>query len=273
MTLPAPVVVIGGGRMGEAIVSGLLSAGACAVGDVVVTEPHVERRRELGDAHGVRTVAEATDALAGARIVLLAVKSQVIDEVVRGISGTLSEQAPDAVVVSIAAGVSCARLESVLGTGVPVVRVMPNTPAIVHEAMSVVSGGTDAGEEDVAMVVELFDTLGKTVVVDERYQDVSTALSGSGPAYVAIFVDALARAGVRHGLPRDVAQSLAVQTLLGTASLLDRTGEHPEELVDAVSSPGGTTIAAVEALEDGGFRSAVADAVSAAVERAKELGS
>jgi pyrroline-5-carboxylate reductase len=273
MTLPVPVVVVGGGRMGEAIVSGLLSAGAVSAADVVIAEPREERRRELGDAHGVRTVAGASDALTGAMLVLLAVKPQVVDEVARGISSTLSEDAPDAVVVSIAAGVSCARLESALGAGVPIVRVMPNTPALVHEAMSVVSGGTDAAEGDVAVVVELFDALGETVVVDERYQDVSTALSGSGPAYVAIFVDALARAGVRHGLPRDVAQSLAVQTLVGTASLLDRTGQHPEELVDAVSSPGGTTIAAVEALEDGGFRSAVADAVNAAVERAKELGS
>jgi pyrroline-5-carboxylate reductase len=138
--------------------------------------------------------------------------------------------------------------------------------------MAVVSGGRDATSEHLETVRTLFDALGATVVLDERYQDIATAISGSGPAYVALFVDALARAGVRQGLPRDVAQSLAVQTIKGTAVLIERSGMHPEELVDAVSSPGGTTIAGVEALEARGFRAAVGEAVAAACKRARELG-
>jgi pyrroline-5-carboxylate reductase len=188
--------------------------------------------------------------------------------VVRGVAGALCE----ALVVSIAAGISIARLESLLPAGTPVVRVMPNTPAMVGAGMSVVSGGSEANAEQVDLVRALFDELGDAVVLDERFQDAAGAISGCGPAYVALFVDALSRAGVRHGLSRDVAQHLAVQTLAGTAKLIEVTGQHPEQLVDAVTSPGGTTIAALEVLEARGFRAALADAVTAAVARSRELG-
>jgi pyrroline-5-carboxylate reductase len=257
--------------MGEAIVAGLLASGAVESGRIVVVEPDTERRRLLSERHGVACVEAGTDAVERAGTVVFAVKPQVIDDVVAGLAEAVGTAG--ALVVSIAAGISTARLESLLPLGVPVVRVMPNTPAMVRSGMSVVSGGAEAQDEDVAAVRELFESLGRVVVVDEGLQDVCTALSGSGPAYVAIFADALARAGVRHGLPRGIADTLAVQTMLGTAELLTETGQHPEQLVDAVSSPGGTTIAAVEALEDGGFRAAVADAVAAAVERSRELGS
>lgn len=255
--------------MGEAILGGLLSAGAFTHSDIVVAEPDEARCAQLESAHSVRCVAEAGEAAAGSATVLLAVKPQVIDDVVQSIADALD---PGALVVSIAAGVSCARLESLLKPGMAVVRVMPNTPALVGEGMSVVSGGTEASSEQVEQVRAMFAAIGHAVVLDERHQDVATAISGSGPAYVSILVDALARAGVRHGLTREVAQHLALQTLLGTAKLLEVTGQHPEALVDAVSSPGGTTIAAVERLESGGFRSAVGSAVEAAVKRAKELG-
>jgi pyrroline-5-carboxylate reductase len=263
------LVVIGGGRMGEAIVAGLLAYGALEANRVAVVEPSKERR-DVFASHDVRAVADAHEVVPDAEVVMLAVKPQVIDTALAHISADIR---PGTLVVSIAAGVSTARLESLVPDGTPVVRVMPNTPAMVGEGMAVVSGGLSATAEHVERVRSLFESVGDAVVLDERYQDAATAISGSGPAYVAIFIDALAAAGVRQGLARDVAQRLAVQTLRGTAALLARSGMHPAELVDAVASPGGTTIAAVEALEAGGLRAAVFDAVAAATARAKELGS
>ncbi len=262
------LAVIGGGRMGEAIVKGLLEAGSLASDRIVVAEPDARRRDTLHAAHGVGCVSTAAEALTGADVVIVAVKPQVIDEVVSGMADSVGR----VLVVSIAAGVSIARLESLLGPGTPVVRVMPNTPAMVGKGMSVVSGGAEASAEQVDIVRAFFAELGDAIVLDERYQDAAGAISGCGPAYVALFVDALARAGVRHGLPRDVAQHLAVQTLQGTAELIHASGQHPEQIVDAVTSPGGTTIAALEVLEARGFRAALADAVSAAVARSRELG-
>ncbi|MDH4140300.1 MAG: pyrroline-5-carboxylate reductase [Coriobacteriia bacterium] len=263
------LAVVGGGRMGEAIAKGLLSAEAILPEHIVIAEPVAERRKTLEAAHGVGCVATGAEAVRDADVVVIAVKPQVIDDVVAGLAADVG----DALVVSIAAGISCARLESLLPSGTPVVRVMPNTPAMVGAGMAVVSGGTEATAEHVGLVRELFALLGKAVVLNERYQDAATAISGSGPAYVALFVDALARAGVAQGLSREIAQQLAIQTVRGTADLLEHTGVHPEELVDGVASPGGTTIAAVEELESGGFRASVAKAVAAAVARAKELGS
>ena len=270
MSVPTRLAVIGGGRMGEAIIGGLLAAGSFAGGSIVVAEPDAGRRAALAASHGVRCVAEGREAVADATMVILAVKPHVLAAVVESIVGALR---PDAVVVSIAAGVSTARIESMLPADSVVVRVMPNTPALVRAGMAVVSGGSAATASQVEQVRGVFGALGQAIIVEERHQDAATAISGSGPAYVAILVDALSRAGVRHGLPRDVAQRLAVQTLRGTAELLEQTGQHPEALADAVASPGGTTIAAIEALEAGGFRASIGAAVTAAVERAKELGS
>lgn len=262
------LAVIGGGRMGEAIVGGLVASQAIACERITVAEPVASRREDLERALGVRCVASAAEALP-ADLVLLAVKPQVIDDVVSSIAPSLA----GSLVVSIAVGVSSARLESLLPAGTAVVRVMPNTPALVGEAMSVVSGGSEASAEQTELVARLFGLLGDSVVLVESYQDAAAAVSGSGPAYFALVVDALARGGVRQGLPRDVAQKLATQTMLGTAKLLAETGMHPEALVDGVTSPGGTTIAAVEALESRAVRAAFAEAVAAAVKRAKELGS
>lgn len=267
--LSGTLAVIGGGRMGEAIIAGLLAANAVTADSVVVSEPVAGRREELAGSYGVRCVADAAEAADAGDLVILAVKPQVIDAVLT----TIAPAVGGSLLISIAAGISCARLESALGEGAAVVRVMPNTPAMVGQGMAVVSGGSEATAEQVDLVRELFSLLGKAVVLEERYQDVATAISGSGPAYVAIFVDALARAGVRQGLSRDTAQTLAVQTVRGTADMIEQTGVHPEELVDGVSSPGGTTIAAIEALEASGFRASLGAAVNAAVKRAKELGS
>lgn len=262
------VTVIGGGRMGEAIVRGLLAAGSVTPERVTIAEPSTARRDELAQAHGVRCVADGSEALP-ADLALIAVKPQIAEAVVGG----LSEELGSSLVISIVAGFTCARLESLLPDGTPVVRVMPNTPAMVGEGMAVVSGGTETSPEQVILVESLFAQIGRSTVVDERYQNAATAISGSGPAYFALVIDALARAGVRQGLPRDVAQALAVQTMLGTARLLEETGVSPSSLIDNVASPGGTTIAAIEALEAGGLRAAFADAVAANVARSQELGS
>ncbi|MBN2248161.1 MAG: pyrroline-5-carboxylate reductase [Coriobacteriia bacterium] len=263
------LAIVGGGRMGEAIAAGLVASGVLAADRIVVAEPS-EQRREVFVRQGIATVADGHEVAGAAEIVVLAVKPQVIDAVLAHMA---DEIAPGAVVVSIAVGVTTSRLEALLPAGTPVVRVMPNTPTMVGQGMAVISGGSAASAEHVERVRTLFEAVGETVVIGEQAQDAAAAISGSGPAYAAMFVDALARAGVRQGLSRDVAQALAIQTLRGTMELLSRTGMHPEELVDGVTSPGGTTIAAVEALEAGGLRSAVSDGVAAAVRRAKELSS
>ena len=262
------IAVIGGGRMGEAIISGLISAGCVDPARVTVAEPNVARREELTSLYGVRCFEDGADALP-ADVVLLAVKPQIADVVVRGLAANVRSS----LLVSIVAGFSTARLESSLPDGTAVVRVMPNTPAIVGEGMAVVSGGSGASSEQIDLVRALFAQIGRSLVLDERYQNAATAISGSGPAYFALVIDALARAGVRQGLPRDIAQTLALQTMLGTAKMLDATGMHPEALIDGVSSPGGTTIAAVEVLESYALRAAFFEAVAANVERAEELGS
>lgn len=264
----ARIAVIGGGRMGEAIIAGLLGSGAVRATNLIVAEPDAARRKVLADTHGIATVESGFEAARDADVVVLAVKPQVIDGVVSELSQALSGR----LVISIAAGVSCARLESRLHEGTPVVRVMPNTPALVGEGMALISGGSEAGAAHVRLVTELFGAVGHTIVVDEESQDAGTAISGSGPAYFALVIDALARGGVAQGLTRETAEALAIQTMFGTARMLQETRMHPEALIDGVSSPGGTTIAAVERLEAGGVRAAFAEAVAAAVRRSKELG-
>lgn len=255
--------------MGEAIAAGLVSGGALAASAIAVAEPNAARR-EVFARHGIHTVADGHEVTGDAAMVLLAVKPQVFDAVLAHLADDIADEA---IVVSIAAGISTARIESHLKPGVAVVRVMPNTPAMVGAGMAVVSGGGSADDGQVERVRRLFEAIGEALVIDEHYQDAATAISGSGPAYIALVIDALARAGVHEGLTREVAQALAVQTVRGTAELLSATGMHPQELIDAVASPGGTTIAAITALEAGGMRPAFSDAVAAAVRRARELGS
>lgn len=268
LTIPGSIVIIGGGRMGEAILGGLLTAGSMRADAVTVVEPDPARCGVLRERYGVEVTPDAAEALGGVDIAVLAVKPQVLEPIVTG----LSEQLSKVLVVSIAAGISCARIESLLRPGAAVVRVMPNTPALVGAGVALISGGSEARSADLERVEAIFSAIGESVRVDERYQDAGTAISGSGPAYFALVVDALARAGVAQGLSRLVAQDLAVKTMLGTARLLDETESHPAEVIDAVASPGGTTIAALERLEAGGVRAAFAQAVEAAVRRSRELG-
>jgi pyrroline-5-carboxylate reductase len=262
------LAVVGGGRMGEAIVAGLVRASVLAPAEIVIAEPDASRRENLAAEHGVGVVAHGAEALHGVDVAILAVKPQVLDAVL----ASLAPAVGDALVVSIAAGMTCARIESLLPAGTRVVRVMPNTPALVGAGMSIISGGTEASAADVAIVETLFGALGDAVVLPEAQQDACTAISGCGPAYMALFIDALARAGVREGLTRELGERLALQTMAGTVELIRATGQHPEEVIDAVSSPGGSTIAAITELEARGVRAAIASAVRAAVVRSRELG-
>lgn len=265
----ASIAIVGGGRMGEALLGGLIASGYAQPADIVVAEPASSRREELGGRYRVTCAERAADVVGEVEVIVLAVKPQVIEPVVREFASAVSV---GTLVVSIAAGVTTARLESLLPDTAHVVRVMPNTPAMVGAGMSVVSGGSKVTAEDVERVRAILQTVGEAVVLPESLQDAATAVSGSGPAYVAVFAEALTRAGVKQGLPLDVARKLAIQTLAGTAKLLTETGQHPEDLADAVASPGGTTAAALEALEARGFRAAIADAVDAAAKRSSELG-
>lgn len=266
--LDGRLAVIGGGRMGEAIIGGLIGAGFVEPAEVIVAEPDGARRALLAETYGIGVVADGSEALGDARVALLAVKPQVLDAVVRSLSGDFGT----AIVCSIAAGITTARLESLLPDGCSVVRVMPNTPALVGAGMALVSAGSTVTADDVDLVRALFAAIGDAVVIDEKLQDAGTAISGSGPAYFALVIDSLARAGVAQGLSRDLAQRLAVATMSGTAALLTQTGQHPGELIDGVASPGGTTIAALHELEAGGVRASFGRAVAAAVARARELG-
>lgn len=265
------LAIVGGGKIGEALLAGLIrqagSAGA-APGEIVVVERSPQRATELTARYGV-----AADDLAGAarrsRVLLLAVKPQDI--------GTLLELlAPhvdaDHLVVSVAAGVPTARIEAVLPAGTPVVRVMPNTPALVDEGMSVLSAGTHATEAHLDEAEALLAPVGRVRRVPEGQQDAVTALSGSGPAYFFYLVEAMIDAGILLGLPRTLAADLIVQTALGAAVMLRDSGEHPVQLREAVTSPGGTTIAAIRELERHGVRAALIAAIEAAHDRSVELG-
>lgn len=267
-TASARLLIVGGGRMGEAIVAGLLDSGAFLPAQVVVAEPVESRREQLAASLGVVVCADGAEAQGAVHTVIIAVKPQVIESVVTALAPSIA----GSTVVSIAAGVSCARLESWLAPGTPVVRVMPNTPALVGSGMSIVSGGTHASPAQVDAVAALFASVGAVVVLDERLQEACTAISGCGPAYMALVIEALALAAEQEGLDRDVAQTLALATMRGTVDLIERTGESPEAVIRAVSSPGGATIAALAELESHGLREAFAAAVRAAAARSRELG-
>lgn len=260
------VAVIGGGRIGEALLSGMVRRSGPA--DLVVCERSTERGAELAQRYGVELV-DLAGAAARARVLLLAVKPQDIDVPL----GLLAEHLDrDHLVVSVAAGVTTARIEAALPDGVPVVRVMPNTPALVAEGMSVLSAGAHAGDAHLDEAEALLTAVGQVRRVPEAQQDAVTALSGSGPAYFFYLVEAMVDAGVALGLSRELSADLVVQTALGAAVMLRDSGQEPQALRAAVSSPGGTTVAAIAELDRHDVRAAMAAAVSAAHARSVELG-
>jgi pyrroline-5-carboxylate reductase len=260
------VAILGGGKIGEALLSGLLR-GERTPADVVVSEKHPERAAYLADTYGVKTL-EPAAAVAAARTLVLAVKPQDIDTLLAELRPAVG---PEHLVVSVAAGVTTAHLEARLAPGVPVVRCMPNTPALVDQAMTAVSAGAHADEAHLTVAESLLGAVGRVVRVPESQLDAVTALSGSGPAYFFFLVEAMIDAGILLGLPRAVAAELIVQTAVGSAKMLSESGEHPVQLREAVTSPGGTTIAAIRELENHGVRAALLAALEAARDRSREL--
>jgi len=260
--------VIGAGVMGETLLSGLIRAGRSA-DRLVVVEKRPERAAELAEKYGVRVVDEVR-AAAEADTVLLVVKPQDMDDLLAELGPAL---APGKLLVSLAAGITTGFVESRVPDGVAVVRVMPNTPALVDQGMAAISPGTHCDDSHLAEAEELMASVGRVVRVPEKQQDAVTAISGSGPAYVFFVVESMIEAGVHLGLPRTVAQELVVQTLVGSAAMLRETGEHPAVLREQVTSPGGTTAAALRELEVHRVRAAFLAALEAARDRSRELGS
>jgi pyrroline-5-carboxylate reductase len=269
MSLGKKIAFVGTGNMAEALIKGLLRAGAATPAEIACAEPREERRREIGQRHGVRAVASNAEAVAGADVVVLSVKPQIVDAVLAEIA---AEVGTGKLLVSIAAGVPIAALAARLPAGARIVRTMPNTPALAGAGAAALAAGPHATPADVGLARALLESVGSAIVVAEPLLDAVTGLSGSGPAFVYLFIEALADGGVKAGLPRAEALQLAAQTVLGAAKLVLESGEHPGRLKDQVTSPGGTTIAGVHALERAGFRGAVIDAVEAAARRSRELG-
>lgn len=261
--------LIGAGNMAQAIVAGLVASGVAPSDRIMASDPEPDRLDELARAHGIETTASNAEVAARADVLVLAVKPQVMDAVLAEIKTGLGDKT---LLVSIAAGVPTARIERTLGSSTRVIRVMPNTPALVSAGASALARGASATDEDVETARAIFGAVGTTVVLGESQLDAVTGLSGSGPAYVMLVVEALADGGVKAGLPRDVSLALAIQTVLGSAEMLARTGEHPARLKDKVTSPGGTTIYGLGVLEAHGVRGAFVEAVEAATRRAAELG-
>jgi pyrroline-5-carboxylate reductase len=264
--MSAKLGVIGGGVMGSAIVSRLLAQGTYQNTDILISEPTLEQQELLKQQYGVIVTGDNSLA-AMAPVLLLAVKPQIFDKVV----AQLSETNPTQLVISILAGVSIAQLERAFPDRA-VIRAMPNTPATVGMGMTAISAGSRVQSADLDLASQLFQAVGEVVIVAESLMDAVTGLSGSGPAYVAIAIEALADGGVAAGLPRQIADKLALQTVLGTAQLLNESKLHPAQLKDRVTSPGGTTITGITKLEQAGFRSALIEAVVAAAKRSQELG-
>jgi pyrroline-5-carboxylate reductase len=261
------LAIIGGGKIGEALLSGLIRRSGRE--GLVVCERSPERAAQLQERHGVPAV-DLAEGAARARTLLIAVKPQDIGTLLAGLAGHVDPGRH--LVVSVAAGVPTATIEAALPAGTPVVRVMPNTPALVDEGMSVLAAGAHAGESHLDEAEALLASVGRVRRVPEGQLDAVTALSGSGPAYFFYLVEAMIDAGILLGLPRALAADLIVQTALGAAVMLRDSGEHPVQLREAVTSPGGTTIAAIRELERHGVRAALIAAIEAAHDRSVELG-
>jgi pyrroline-5-carboxylate reductase len=265
---PRRIALLGAGKIGEALVSGLLSSGWRKPRDIVATARRAERLDELRDRYAIRTTLSNSEAVSGAALVVIAVKPQDIDVLLGDIGGLVL---PEQTVLSIAAAIPTATIERHLPDGVPVVRAMPNTPSTVHEGVAGVCAGAHADDAHLTLAEEALAHLGAVVRVPERYMDAVTAVSGSGPAYFALLAEAMIEAGILLGLSREISTQLVVQTMLGTARQLRDLKMHPVELREMVTSPGGTTIAAIRELESAGVRAAFLNAIQAAMNRSREL--
>jgi len=260
---------IGGGNMGEALIRGLVGANLVKPTLITATDVRADRCTQLAEQFGVTAHADNPRCVRDADVVILAVKPQIMAEVLREIAPAVEARH---LLISIAAGVTTATIRTALNKDARIIRVMPNTPALVLQGAAAIAKGKGLEKDDLATAQEIFGAVGRAVVLDEELMDAVTGLSGSGPAYVAIVIESLADGGVKMGLDRITAMTLATQTVLGSAQLLSETGMHPGALKDMVSSPGGTTIAGISALEEGGIRTTFIRAVERATQRSRELG-
>jgi len=262
------VAFLGGGRMGEALISGLIRSGGRTADEIVVTARREERVRELAERHGVSATLSNPDAVGRAKALVLMVKPQDMEALLEQIADSVTS---DHLVVSFAAGIRTSFVERRLTEMVPVVRVMSNVAVLVDEAMSVCAAGRHAEDKHLAVAEELLGYVGRVLRLKETHLDAITATSGSGPAYFFLLAEAMIEACILLGLSRDVATELIIQTMLGSAKMLRDTGKHPVELREMVTSPGGTTIAAIRHLEEAGVRAAFLNAIDAARHRSAEL--
>ena len=259
------LAILGTGKIGESLLAGLLSSGWT---DVVVTARREERLAELRERYGVEATSSNPEAVVGAKVVVIAVKPQDFDALLGEVAPALS---PKHTVLSVAAAITTAQIESRLDSGIPVVRAMPNAPSTVHEGIAGLSAGAHAGDAHLDLAEDVLTHLGRVVRLPESAMDAVTAVSGSGPAYFALLAEAMIEAGILLGLSREISTQLVVQTMLGTAKLLRDEKMHPVDLREAVTSPGGTTIRAIRVLEQEGVRAAFLNAIQAAMERSQEL--
>ncbi|WP_320412358.1 pyrroline-5-carboxylate reductase [Candidatus Manganitrophus noduliformans] len=266
--LPTRLSFLGSGNMAEAIMKGVLAAGLFKAGDLLASDTSEARLKSIHQKYGIRTTRNNREAVREGDLVILGVKPLGVDGVLAEVKSELKEK----VLVSVAAGVPLARLAAGLEREAKIIRAMPNAPALVQAGATVLAPGKGVEQETLDLVLQIFDSIGKSWILEERYLDAVTGLSGSGPAFVFVMIEAMADGGVKSGLSREVALALAVQTVLGAAQMALQTGDHPARLKDFVASPGGTTIAGLHKLEEGKVRSAFISAVEAATRRSEELG-
>ncbi len=269
MAIDKKIAFLGGGNMAEALIKGLIASGTAKPDQILVTDLSADRREHLRKTYGITIQKTNADAAREASVIILSVKPQVIEKVVGEISSLIDDKK---LVISIAAGIALTKIEKTFKDGSHVVRVMPNTPALVLAGAAALAGGKNATADDLALAQDIFNSVGRAVIVEEKLMDAVTGLSGSGPAYVFLIIDALSDAGVKAGLPRPLALELAAQTVFGSAKMVLETKEHPAKLRDMVTSPGGTTIEGLHALEKGKLRATLMNAVEAATARSRELG-
>ena len=269
MLLGKRIALIGAGNMTEALVVGMLTAGVAHPDQLYATDILPERRAHFQDRYKIKVSGDNVDAVRHGQIIILSVEPQVLDEAFRSVKSVLEGKH---LIISVAAGYPISRIMAHLKAEARIVRAMPNTPSSVLAGVTALSFGPRLAEEDQQVARIIFESVGKVVVVEERLMDAVTGLSGSGPAYVYLMIEALADGGVKMGLSRQVAELLAAQTVLGTARMLLESGEHPGQLKDRVASPGGTTIVGIHKLEEGCLRATLIAAVEAATKRSQELG-
>lgn len=262
------IAVLGAGKLGEALITGMLDAEVVSRKQFIATAAHKERLEQLQTKLDIETTLSNGEAVRKAHLILLCVKPQTVEEVLRQVSDLLT---PDHIVISVAASVTARFMETIIAKPVPVIRTMPNTPCFIKRGMTAIAPGKHATAEHVAQARKIFDALGRTLILDEKHMDAVTGLSASGPAFAYIILESLAEGGVKVGLPRDVATLLAAQTMKGAASVVLETGDHPALLKDAVTTPAGCTIDGILELEEGKLRVTLIKAVVKATSRAGEL--